>query len=1214
MRGTRVLTVLIPLLALAACGQGDGPESIANDPAPPLPPVAPNFCDAINFELQCPDPGIVNFNGGATIVVDNPDQSGLNTSDRVARMQKYPDEVFGGTLLDLGEAIDFSKGEFYKVKVWSPRAVTVSFKLEEQGNPAGGFTKEQDHTGGSEWQELCFDFTGQAVPTPVVALTIIFDNGVLGRADTDPDNWTFYYDDIEKLASCEGGGGGAITPDAALYATTGAPDLVIPDDYEERTPFGSGSVIDEFYADDGTYSPVLSVYSGVGYGANIAQVGFTGFRPGFLGAYETVDFKVKGMPNFVIFVKLFDGLDALRINLTSSDYSTELVDGWYQVSIPVSRFADVGEATGIVFESDDTAPEQFRMLLTDIGFSGVCDNPPEIADPGTVPDAVVYASDPDVVEDLAYPGLDTFGSGAVFDADFGGDFDFNPAFQVTSGEGYGAGVHVGFVAFVGYGAGFASGYGTLDFKVQADAANLAAFEAKFFAPDASVVIDVPSYAGTTALGNGWYQVSIPLSEFGDAAAIAGFTGFLLGPQGDQGAAFSFLLTDIGLSGTAAAEPGIIPDAVVYASDPNVVEDLAFPGLDTFGSGAVFEAGFAGDPDFNPAFQVISGDLFGGADVGFVAFVGYPAGFASGYENLVFKVKADVANLGAFEAKFFVPDSPVVIDVVNYAGTTVLGNGWYQVVIPMSEFGDAATIAGFTGFLLGPQGDQGAPFSFLLTDIGFSGTAGGPASSPDSIIPQTVLFATDPNVPVDLVFGVDYTGITAFTSGSVLNEFYADDPDFNPVFAVTSGAGYGANVGQLAFDGFAPGFATGFGTLEFKVKGMPGDLIRVKFLYDGDYLDVALLDPTYSTPLGNDWYQVQIPVSAFTGVDTATGLLFESNNTSPVQFTFLLTDIGFSGTADSGGELLANGDFEASADNKDPWINAGGVVANNYYTVQANEGGNVFDTNLSQVLTITPGADYVLTFRAKASVNRTMLAGIGLNEAPWYAALVSVPLTTEWQSFSYNLSANNDADGVPFGNANSRVLFDMGTVASTVDIDDVSLTLADGGGGIAGDIAVNGSFETGDFTGWQQFDGGAIQAITNVNPSVGTFAANLNIPVIGAGGVGVDNLIKNANLEAGNLAAGAAVTVSFDMRGSLSGDGGVVFAELFSELAGGGTSKAEILGGGALAPAAAWTPYTFNTTLGPDVAGGVTLQLKVGCGAVEGCGADVYFDNVSVVIN
>ena len=86
-----------------------------------------------------------------------------------------------------------------------------------------------------------------------------------------------------------------------------------------------------------------------------------------------------------------------------------------------------------------------------------------------------------------------------------------------------------------------------------------------------------------------------------------------------------------------------------------------------------------------------------------------------------------------------------------------------------------------------------------------------------------------------------------------------------------------------------------------------------------------------------------------------------------------------------------------------------------------------------------------------------------------------------------------------------------------------------------------------------------------------------------------------------------------MRGSLSGAGGVVFAELFSELSGGGTSKSEILGGGPLTPVTAWTNYSFTTTLGHDVSGGVTLQLKASCGPVEGCGVDVFFDNVSIVI-
>jgi hypothetical protein len=244
-----MLTVFVAVFALASCGEGDGPKSIAGTPATPLPNIPVGLCDAINFEILCEPPIIINFNGGATTVIDNPDMSGINVSEKVAQMQKFNDEVFGGTKLDLAEAIDFSAGEFYKVKIWSPRPVTVSFKLEETGNPGGGLTKDLNHTGSSTWEELCFDFTGQTVPPPVVALTIIFDLGVLGGAAVNPDNWTFYYDDIEQVTSCAGAGGGgtSIDPDSALYSTAGAPDLVIPDDYAELTPFGSGSVIDPFY-------------------------------------------------------------------------------------------------------------------------------------------------------------------------------------------------------------------------------------------------------------------------------------------------------------------------------------------------------------------------------------------------------------------------------------------------------------------------------------------------------------------------------------------------------------------------------------------------------------------------------------------------------------------------------------------------------------------------------------------------------------------------------------------------------------------------------------------------------------------------------------------------------------------------------------------------------------------------------------------------------
>ncbi len=53
------------------------------------------------------------------------------------------------------------------------------------------------------------------------------------------------------------------------------------------------------------------------------------------------------------------------------------------------------------------------------------------------------------------------------------------------------------------------------------------------------------------------------------------------------------------------------------------------------------------------------------------------------------------------------------------------------------------------------------------------------------------------------------------------------------------------------------------------------------------------------------------------------------------------------------------------------------------------------------------------------------------------------------------------------------------------------------------------------------------------------------------------VIKQANRGIGLVNPGDEVTISFDYRGTTSA-GGVIFAEFFSELSGGGTSKAEIL--------------------------------------------------------
>lgn len=162
-----------------------------------------------------------------------------------------------------------------------------------------------------------------------------------------------------------------------------------------------------------------------------------------------------------------------------------------------------------------------------------------------------------------------------------------------------------------------------------------------------------------------------------------------------------------------------------------------------------------------------------------------------------------------------------------------------------------------------------------------------------------------------------------------------------------------------------------------------------------------------------------------------------------------------------------------------------------------------------------------------------------------------------------------------------------------------------------EISVNGSFETGDFEGWSLFPTGEDQFTIIMPGSDGDYAACItnNTPASAA-------LMKNANIAIGIVEPGIEVNISFDARGTLTA-GGVAFAEFFSELDGGGVSAAEILGGGPLALNAdpsVWTSFSYTTMTGPDVSGGVTLQLTATTGADNASMAQVYYDNISITID
>ncbi|MEM7622749.1 MAG: carbohydrate binding domain-containing protein [Planctomycetota bacterium] len=160
-----------------------------------------------------------------------------------------------------------------------------------------------------------------------------------------------------------------------------------------------------------------------------------------------------------------------------------------------------------------------------------------------------------------------------------------------------------------------------------------------------------------------------------------------------------------------------------------------------------------------------------------------------------------------------------------------------------------------------------------------------------------------------------------------------------------------------------------------------------------------------------------------------------------------------------------------------------------------------------------------------------------------------------------------------------------------------------------ELTTNGNFETGDTSGWQDFPTGDSSFGVTGDSFAGAFAGDLSNVATGSAAV-----IKQANLAAGGLLeAGQTVNISFWAKGE-GAAGGVSFAEFFSELDGGGTSSAEILGGAPLALTSEYQFFSFTTVTGADVSGGVTLQFTATTGANIGSTQQLFIDDVSVTVD
>lgn len=330
------------------------------------------------------------------------------------------------------------------------------------------------------------------------------------------------------------------------------------------------------------------------------------------------------------------------------------------------------------------------------------------------------------------------------------------------------------------------------------------------------------------------------------------------------------------------------------------------------------------------------------------------------------------------------------------------------------------------------------------------------------------------------------GWAAWTDNGGPTELVTDDVehDVTTRFTLTkpSVAGFSARPSETA-DG-VPFDASGIisnGTLSFELKmeveplSAPANwFLKLEGLAGSAELNLSASVEGHSTPVLDTWLTYTFPladIAAAGNLDFSGINLFmvfpnynDANGAQYLLDNFMITssvggDTG-GGEDPNGPELLTNGDFEAGLTG---WKDGVGSVVvedgNNVFEALVDTATtNVYDINQSNIFDITEGETYVFSFRAKASVARTIVAGLGLNSGDFFNISETVPLTTEWQTFTTEVVA------VGIGGVGSRVLIDMGVEVGNVYVDDVSVKVKDGadtgGGNVEGEALTNGNFEDG----------------------------------------------------------------------------------------------------------------------------------------------------------
>ena len=133
-------------------------------------------------------PAFSDFNGSSTLVIDNPDPSGANTSATVAQNTVPANAAFAGVNYPVNN-IDITTDKVFSLSVWSSLPnIPVLLKLEN----ASGVNTERSAvtTTTNAWETITFDFTDEGQLT-YQSVTIFMNFNMTDTADQ-----VYYWDNL----------------------------------------------------------------------------------------------------------------------------------------------------------------------------------------------------------------------------------------------------------------------------------------------------------------------------------------------------------------------------------------------------------------------------------------------------------------------------------------------------------------------------------------------------------------------------------------------------------------------------------------------------------------------------------------------------------------------------------------------------------------------------------------------------------------------------------------------------------------------------------------------------------------------------------------------------------------------------------------------------------------------------------------------------------